>query len=52
MQRILLGLATALAVVALPSILAAEQGKRPDRPRPDGAAAGAKSPDNFHATRR
>ena len=40
MQKIMLGLVTALAVVALPSILAAEQGKRPDRPRPDAQRQG------------
>ncbi|MBU4398483.1 MAG: EF-hand domain-containing protein [Planctomycetes bacterium] len=35
MQRIMIGLLTAVAVVVLPSYLAAEEGKRPDRPRPD-----------------
>lgn len=35
MQRIMIGLLTAVAVVVLPSYLAAEEGKQPRRPRPD-----------------
>ena len=34
MQRIMIGLLTAVAVVVLPSYLAAEEGKQPRRPRP------------------
>ena len=34
MQRVFLGLLTALAVVALPQYAAAQDGKRPDGPRP------------------
>ena len=35
MQRIVLGLITAIAIVAMPSYLAAGEGKRPQGPRPD-----------------
>ena len=35
MQRVFMGLLTALAVVALPHFAAAQDGKRPERPNPD-----------------
>ena len=40
MQRVFLSLLTALAVVALPYYAAAEDGKRPDGPRPDTLVKG------------
>ncbi|MCD4726978.1 MAG: EF-hand domain-containing protein [Pirellulales bacterium] len=40
MQRIMIGLLTAVAVVVLPSYLAAEEGKQPRRPHPDAHRKG------------